>query len=107
MELHMGLHMEFHMELHMGLHMELYIELHMELRRDLHMELHMELHMGLDMELHMALHGAQFWDDRRSPGMVNCLHQNKIETAIYMRRNPNASRFSGEPETLNATHKTD
>ena len=71
MELQMGLHMELHMELHMGLHMEL----------------HMELHMRLHMELHMGSIWRPIWADRRSPSMLISLHQNKIETAIYIYRN--------------------
>ena len=89
------------------------MELHMEPHTELHMELHVELHMSLHMELHMGSIWRPIWADKRSPSMLISLHQNKIETAIYiyiyMRMNPehNASRFSGEPETLNATHKTD
>ena len=67
-----------------GLHMEPHMELHRELHMGLHMELHMELHMRLHMELHMGSIWRPIWADRRSPSMLISLHQNKIETAIYI-----------------------
>ena len=44
----------------------------------------MELHVRLHMELHMGSMWRPIWADRQSPSMLISLHQNKIETAIYI-----------------------
>ena len=36
------------------------------------------------MELHVGSKWSPIWADRQSPGMLISLHQNKMETAIYI-----------------------
>ena len=75
----------------------------------LHMGLHMELHMH--MRLHMELNMGSIWRpiraDRRSPSMLISLHQNKIETAIYIYiyTSPDLASLHQENTQITKRHK--